>query len=92
MESLPKEVENEFKQGNFVVKGGSLKFNQVDPDHAQEWLNGTCKKSGGIIGITKNFSALAKWTLTFSLRSKLLGASAGPNPKLTGQRDLVFIK
>ena len=53
MHMLPAEVESEFKAGNFVVKDSNQPFNQVDPDHSQEWLNGTGKKGGGIIGITK---------------------------------------
>lgn len=72
MNQLPQEVEEEFKAGNFVVKASQLKFNQVDPDHAQEWLNGTCKKSGGIIGITKTLAALDRWSLSFTLRAKVV--------------------
>ncbi len=45
-------------KGNFVVKRSARKFNQVDPDQAQEWLNGVGKKGGGIVGITKTTSAL----------------------------------
>ena len=63
MHQLPPEVEEEFRLGNFVVKGSDQSFNQVDPDHSLEWLNGIGKKSGGIIGITKTNSALARWTL-----------------------------
>ena len=34
---IPTDVEEEFKKGNFVVKGsGCRKFDQVDPDHSQE--------------------------------------------------------
>ena len=29
-------------------------FNQVDPDHSEEWLNCTWTRAGGIVGITKN--------------------------------------
>ena len=41
---LPPEVEAEFKAGNFVLKASDQLFNQVDPDHSQEWLNATGKK------------------------------------------------
>ncbi|CAM2111819.1 unnamed protein product [Caretta caretta] len=51
------EMLKEFKQGNFVVKRSSQKFNQVDPDQSQEWQNGIGKKGGGIIGIIKTHSA-----------------------------------
>lgn len=44
---LPPEVREEFLQGNFVVKGSDQKFNQIDPDHSQEWLNSTGEKGGG---------------------------------------------
>ena len=71
MHQLPPEVEEEFRLGNFVVKGSDQSFNQVDPDHSLEWLNGIGKKSGGIIGITKTNSALARWTLSFNHRTRI---------------------
>jgi hypothetical protein len=73
MKQLPAEVQAEFECGNWVVKGSSRKFNQVDPDQAQEWLNGTGKRGGGIVGITRTPSALFRWTLSYSLRA-LIGA------------------
>ncbi len=60
MNQLPDDVLEEFKKGNFVVKVGKAKFNQVTPDQAQEWLNGTGKKAGGIVGITRSLSALCR--------------------------------
>ena len=71
MHQIPGEVKKEFEAGNFVVKRSTLRFNQVDPDHSQEWLGGIGKKSGGIIGITKTTSALSRWALSFSLWSQL---------------------
>ena len=62
---------SEFQKGNFVVKRSDQKFNQVDPDQAMEWVNGTGKKGGGIIGITKTTSALCRWTLSYNLRSHI---------------------
>ncbi len=53
------------------MKFGSGKFNQVDADQSQEWLNGTGKNGGGIIGITKNVYALSRWALSFNLRSDI---------------------
>ena len=69
MNCLPPEVLQEFQAGNFVVKESGRKFNQVSPDHSQEWLNGTGKKSGGIVGITRNISALGRWALSYNLRT-----------------------
>lgn len=43
----------------------------MDPDQAQEWMNGIGKKIGGIIGITKTPSALFRWTLSYSLRTHI---------------------
>ena len=71
MHQLPEPVLSEFKRGNFVVKISAHKFNQVDPDQAMEWINGTGKKGGGIVGITKTTSALCRWTLSFNLRSHI---------------------
>jgi len=71
MHQLPPQVEEEFLQGNFVVKRARQNFNQVDPDQSQEWLNGTGKKGGGIIGITKTPTALSRWALSYNLRSHL---------------------
>ena len=68
MHQFPEPVLSEFKRGNFVVKRSAHKFSQVDPDQAMEWINGTGKKGGGIIGITKTTSALCRWTLSFNLR------------------------
>ena len=47
------------------------RFDQVDGDQGQEWLNGTGKKCGGIVGITKNVTALSRWALSFNLRSEI---------------------
>lgn len=71
MHQLPPEVKEEFSKGNFVVKRVKKSFNQVDPDQSQEWLNGTGKKGGGIIGITKTPTALSRWALSYNLRSHM---------------------
>ena len=52
MKQLPLEVKIEFDKGNWVVKGSSWIFNQVNPDQAQECLNGAGKKGGGIVGVS----------------------------------------
>ena len=75
MNRLPQEVLQEFQEGNFVVKESERRFSQVEPDHSQEWLNGTGKKSGGIIGITRTVTALSKWALSFYLRSYLASST-----------------
>ena len=67
MHKLPEPVLSEFKRVNFVVKRSAHKFSQVDPDQDMEWIHGTGKKGGGIIGITKTTSALCRWTLSFNL-------------------------
>ncbi|KAL8582353.1 hypothetical protein ACOMHN_037109 [Nucella lapillus] len=54
MHQLPPEVKSEFDAENFVVKRTPHRFNQVDPDQSQEWLNAVGKKGGGIIGINQN--------------------------------------
>ena len=69
MHHLPPEVKREFEAGNFVVKRTNKRFNQVDPDQSQEWLNRIRKKRDGIIGITKTSSALNRWALSYNLRS-----------------------
>ena len=71
MHQLPEAVRTEFQRGNFVVKRSVMKFSQVDPDQVMEWINGTGKKGGGIIGITKTTSALCRWTLSYNLRSHI---------------------
>ena len=71
MKQLPEEVKEEFVKGDFVVKCSANKFNQVDPDHAQEWLNGMGKRAGGIVGIMKTISALTRWSLSFNVRSHI---------------------
>lgn len=71
MNQLPEEVKEEFDKGNFVVKESNRRFNQVDPDHSLEWLNAVGKKGGGIIGITKTNSALARWALSYNQRATI---------------------
>lgn len=71
MHHLPQEVLLEFSQGNFVVKCSTSKFNQVDPDHSQEWLNAVGKSGGGIVGITRISEALNRWALSFNHRSNI---------------------
>ena len=60
MKQLPAEVQAEFDNGNWVVKGSPRRFNQVDPNQGQEWLNGTGKRGGGIAGITRTTAALCR--------------------------------
>ena len=67
MSNLPEPVLSEFMQGNFVVKRSNRRFNEIDADHAQEWLNKVGKTEGGIVGITKTRSALNRWALTYNL-------------------------
>ena len=51
---LPAEVIQQFQQGNCVVMGSDGRFNQVDPDHSQGWLNGARKRAGRILGKTSS--------------------------------------
>ena len=39
----------------FCVKMSEYLFDQVSPDHSQDWLNGTENKGQGIFGITKHW-------------------------------------
>jgi len=71
MNQLPKEVLEEFKKGNVVVKWNENKFNQVSPDRSPECLNGIGKRGGGIVGITRTSSALSRWALSYDLRSQI---------------------
>jgi hypothetical protein len=83
MHQLPEAVRTEFQKGNFVVKRSVMKYSQVDPDQAMEWINGTGKKGGGIIGITKTISALCRWTLLYNLRPHIAAethAMLNPGP------------
>jgi hypothetical protein len=68
---LPAEILQEFRAGNFVVKQSNAKYNQVDPDQSQEWLNATGKKGGGIVGITRTPTVLSRWSLSYNLRSHI---------------------
>jgi len=88
MQQLPEPVLTEFQRGNFVVKRSAHKFSQVDPDQAMEWINGTGKKGGGIIGITKTTSALCRWTLSFNLRSHIAEQTHGMYSLHRGSTDL----
>lgn len=71
MHQLPSIVQTAFESGDFVVKKTDAKFNHVAADHAQEWLVGTSKDSGGIIGVTNKESALQRWALSFHWRTEI---------------------
>ncbi|KAL9962372.1 hypothetical protein ACROYT_G031467 [Oculina patagonica] len=71
MKQLPEEVQTMFDKGNWGMKVSSWQFNQFDPDQSQEWLNGTGKKGGGIVGITRTTAVLCRWTLSFNLRAHI---------------------
>ena len=74
MKELPftaPEVHREFQMGNFVVKRSSHHFNQVPVDQATEWINGMCKVSNGIIGITRNDPARDRFCVTWAERSHI---------------------
>ena len=88
MDQLPEHVLSEFKRGNIVVKRSAHKFSQVDPDQAMEWINGTGKKGGGIIGITKTTSALFRWTLSFNPRSHIVELTHEMYSLYRGSTDL----
>jgi hypothetical protein len=64
-------VYSEFMDGNFVVKHTPQKFNNVSTDQALEFVNRMCKVSGGLIGITRTESAMNRWLLTCSERTRL---------------------
>ena len=46
-----------------------MKFNQVDQDQSQAWLNCTGKTGG------ETLTALSRWTLSFNVRSDIASAS-----------------
>ena len=49
------------------------KFNHVDLDHNQEWLNGTGKKGGGIVGKNRHYHKHGKCSMSGTLmRSRVL--------------------
>ena len=62
-------IHREFMNGNFVVRRGKGRFNQVPIDQATEWQNRICKISNGIIGITRNDTARDKFCMTWAERS-----------------------
>lgn len=71
MHQLPIELEAAFLNGDFCIQASNEKFAQVDADHAQEWLVGVCKDSGGLIGITQRDAALQRWALSYHWRSEI---------------------
>ena len=56
----------------FVVKHTPQKFNNVSTDQALEFVNKMCKVSGGLVGITRMESAMNRWLLTCSERTRLV--------------------
>lgn len=50
---------------------GSFDWNHVAADHAQEWLVGTSKDAGCIVGVTNKPSTLQRWALSFHWRTEI---------------------
>ena len=71
MNQLPENLKCEFMKGNFVVKPSAHTSIKLILTKRRNGLNGTGKKSGGIVGITKNVSALRRWTLSYNHRSQI---------------------
>ena len=66
------EVHKEFSQDSHAVNRSAHAFSQVWTDMALEQsINLDSKSSGGIIGITQNPSALARWFLTIHERATI---------------------
>ena len=55
----------------FRCQRSNQKFNQVDVDHAQEWIAGVSKNAGGIMRIANNEAALQRWALSFHWRTDI---------------------
>ena len=71
------EVYEEFVKGHFVVRTSCNAFTSVSPDLALEHINKLYKGSGGLIGITRNESAMNRWCLiTYSLMKLTTKAAA----------------
>lgn len=94
LENTANEVFQEFKDGNFVVKETSSRFNQIPTDQALEHVNKLCKLSGGLVGITCNQSALVRWLLTCcerascvdDIRSRTIKESNLPHKEMAPSR------
>ena len=64
LEASDPSIHQEFMNGNWVVnKNDSVSFCAVGADNALEHLNRSMKVSGGLVGITQNESARAKFFL-----------------------------
>ena len=66
MKSLPDsdpDIYREFISGNWVVNKNSIPFCAIGADHALEQVNRMMNVSGGLVGITQNPNALAKFFL-----------------------------
>ena len=47
-------------------------FNQISTDLALEHVNNVKKVAGGMIGITRSYSARDRWCLTYNERSRII--------------------
>ena len=92
MSVLPPEVlhVDEFQERNFVVKRTDRRFNQVLADRSTEWLNAVGKKSGGLVGITREASALSRWELPYNLRTVIGSQTAAMLILTTDDEDGEF--
>ena len=83
------DIEAEFQNGNWVVnKNGLVPFCSLGADHALEHVNRSMKVSGGLVGITLNPSARAKFFLISPELARLAEEAndmAGVSTKLQDQ-------
>ena len=90
MSVLPPEVLHEFQEGSVVVKRTDRRFNQVSADQCTEWLDAIGKKSGGLVGITRDSrvaSALSRWTLSYNLRTVIVSQTTSMRRLTTDDED-----
>ena len=67
------DVWDEFIAGNFCVSKSLNAFTSIVPDHALEQENRRLKVNGGIIGITQNKSALARFFMIAPELKRMVG-------------------
>ena len=77
IQSTDPDIWDEFEQGNFVVNKSDIPFCAIGPDHGIEHVNRSMKVTGGLVGITLNEAARARFFLAAPELSRLSEEAKG---------------
>lgn len=83
LENSSPEIHQEFLDGNWVINKNIVPFCSIGGDHGLEQMIKIMKITGGIVGITLNPNALARFFLIAPEISRILDATTNLQSKVS---------